>query len=91
MSFLTWIPIILSIIKGIGELIKIAEKAFDGIPDSGAQKKAMVMEAVHTIVDSLDDLTLTPEIWARIESIVSPFIDMLCSFVFKSNKKETVK
>jgi len=83
---LLWIGIVGAVMKALKELMVIAEKAFDGIPDSGEQKKQMVMDAIHALVDGIDDFVLTPEIWARIEAIFNPIIDLFCTFFFPHKK-----
>lgn len=85
---LAWIGIAIQIMGSLNSLLQIAEKAFDGIADSGAQKKEMVMQAIHAIVEGIDDFVLTPKIWARLEAIFSPVIDLMCSFLFPHKKKE---
>lgn len=81
---MTWITLVIQIIKKLPELLDIAEKAFDDIPDSGEQKKEMVMAAVEAIVSAV----IGDAVWERIEKIVTAIIDILCSFIFPNDKKK---
>jgi hypothetical protein len=78
---MAWIGIILQILKALPELLKVAEKAFDGVPDSGKEKKEMVLTAVRAIVVALlgvdDKKTIQ-----LIEDIISPIINIMCQFLF---------
>ena len=47
---MAWIGILLKLMAALPELLSVAEKAFDGIEDSGKEKKKMVMTAVKAIV-----------------------------------------
>jgi hypothetical protein len=82
---MAWIGIILQILKALPELLKVAEKAFDEIPDSGKEKKQMVLTAVRAIVVALlgvdDKKTIQ-----LIEDIISPIINIMCGFLFPHNE-----
>jgi hypothetical protein len=82
-----WIGIILKIIPMIAKLMKIAEQAFDGVKDSGAQKKQMVMDAIKAITEAALGSAFTQELWAKIEKVLSPIIDIAASFLFPHDEK----
>ena len=84
---MTWIGIVLRLIPMIVKLMGIAEQAFDSIPDSGTQKKQMVIEAVRALVEGLSGVTFTPELWSKILDVIIPMIDIAASFLFPSEKK----
>jgi len=73
-----WILLAMQIIAKLPELLKIAERAFDDIPDSGAQKKEMVLATVRAIVSGI----IGDSSYARVEKIVIPVIDIMCVFLF---------
>ena len=77
-----WITIVLKIIPMIAKLMTIAEQAFDDIPDSGAQKKQMVIEAIKALVEGLSGVTFTPELWTKIQGVLDPIIDIAAAFLF---------
>jgi len=81
-----WLTIVLRLIPVVVRLMGVAEKLFDGTPDSGQQKKEYVMEAVKAMVEGASGFTGTPELWAKIESAVSLMIDAACIFLFPSKK-----
>ncbi len=80
---MNWILIVLQVIPIATRLMVAAEGLFDSVEDSGAQKKAYVMEAVKATVDGLSGFTGSPELWAKIEAGISPMIDILCLVLFK--------
>ena len=84
---MAWIAIVLKLIPAVIKLMKIAEQAFDGIPDSGVEKKEMVIQAIKAIVEGLSGIVLTPEMWAKIESTISAIIDLACIFLFPKEAK----
>ena len=83
---MNWVSLIFKLIPLVSKLMILAEKAFDDIPESGAQKKQMVMDTVKAIVEGLSGVVLTPELWAKIESILSVLVDIVCPFLFDEEK-----
>lgn len=83
---MNWIIIVLKLIPTVMRLMAVAEQAFDGVEDSGPQKKAYVMEAIKAIVEGLSGFTGSAELWTKIESVISPLIDIACLVLFKDNK-----
>jgi hypothetical protein len=79
-----WIALALQMLAQLPKLLKIAEKAFDEEPDSGAQKKEMVLTAVKTIAIGV----LGEKGWDKIDGIVNPVIDVMCYFFFPNDKKK---
>jgi len=86
-NVMTWLNIVLRIIPAIIKLAQIAEKVFDDVPDSGTQKKQMVIDAIRALVEGLSGVTFTPELWAKISGIINPLIDIVAGFLFPSEKK----
>lgn len=84
---MSWIVVVLKLIPTITRLMAVAEQAFDGEPDSGAQKKAYVMEGLKAIVEGLSGFTGSEELWAKVETVISPLIDIACLVLFKKDKK----
>ena len=84
---MAWIAIVLKLIPAVIKLMKIAEQAFDDVPDSGAEKKDMVIQAIKATVEGLSGVTLTPEMWEKIESTISAIIDVICIFLFPKAAK----
>jgi len=82
-----WVLLALQILKKLPELLKVAEQAFDGIPDSGEQKKQMVITTVQAIVSGV----LGDSMWVKIEKVVNPVIDIMCVFLFPKDKEATKK
>ena len=83
---MNWVSLIFKLIPLVSKLMILAEKAFDDIPESGAQKKQMVMDTVKAIVEGLSGVVLTPELWVKIESILSVLVDIVCPFLFDEEK-----
>ena len=81
MSYLT---IIIKLVPFAIKMMGIAEKLFDDMPESGAQKKVMVMSAVEGLFEAVLSVSSTSnrEIWQRIEPAISGIIDAACGFMF---------
>ena len=86
---MSWFMIAIRVIAELPGLITTAEKAFDGVPDSNADKKLMVTETVKTLFGILFGVTTGDQaaMWKRVEMIVSPLIDFFCRFMFKDEVK----
>lgn len=81
---MSWFSVAIKVLRKLPELLNIAEKAFDDVPDSGAQKKEMVMATVQTIAIGV----LGEDGWDKIDGIVKPVIDIMCFFFFPNDKKK---
>ena len=79
---MSYIALILRLIPAVIKLISIAEQAFDDVPDSGVEKKAMVVEAVKAIIQGVSGFVLDDAMWVKIQNILDPLIDLACSFLF---------
>jgi hypothetical protein len=76
--FFTLMPLVLSILGQLPELINIAEKAFGGKPGSGAAKKALVTDTVSaalTVYQSVASHPLPANHTAAILGAVSSLTD----------------
>lgn len=84
---MSWFVIAMKIIFELPKLMAVAEKAFDGVPDSGAEKKAMVKTTVHSIVSAMLGVSAagSSETWKKIEGVIDPVIDITCTFLFPKN------
>lgn len=65
-------------------LMGIAEKAFDGKPESGSQKKALVVDVVKTLVDGATDMG--PESWNELDKPINDLIDTGAGLLFSKPK-----
>lgn len=82
---ITWILIFIRIVPFIHTMIHIAEKMFDKIPDSGTEKRNMVIGAVKSLIQTL--LLVYPnevfeEIWIKMEDHVIYMINAACKVLF---------
>lgn len=82
-----WFTIVMKLFGTLVELLKIAEQAFDDVPESGEQKREFVLEAIKAIVQGMSGVVWTPELWTKIEKVCGFLIDSLCVFFFNSKKK----
>lgn len=85
---MSWFLIVMKLFKPLVELMKIAEQMFDDIPDSGAQKKQWVLDAVKAIVEGMTGVVFTEDLWVKIEKACALVIDAFCLFLFPSEKKK---
>jgi hypothetical protein len=86
---MTWISILAAIIPLLPKLMKIAEEAFDEIPESGVEKKRMVMDAVESLVNAVTVVNNgKSEVWAKIKGPISVFIDLACTLLFRDDDKD---
>jgi len=79
MSYLT---MIIRMIPVIFKLMSIAEKAFDGIPDSSQEKFNMVVTAIKELIKGISGFTLDDATWAKIEGVLEPLINLACTVLF---------
>ena len=79
MSYLT---MIIRMIPVIFKLMAIAEKAFDGIPDSSREKFNMVVTAIKGLVKGTSGFTLDDATWAKVEGVLEPLINLACTVLF---------
>jgi len=79
-----WFAMVFRLIPMVTKLMTIAEQAFDDIPESGPQKKQLVMEAVKAVFDAIIGASTggQQETWKKIEPVVSSIIDAICDFIF---------
>jgi len=87
---MTWFLLAIQLLSTLPKLLALAEKAFDDIPDSGAQKKEMVMAAVKAIVEGVLGVSTggQADLWKKIQMVIEPAIDIMCTFLFP-NKEAT--
>lgn len=79
-----WFLIALRVIPKLVTLMKIAEKLFDDIPDSGAQKKEYVVAAIKAIVEGITGFTGAEwdNIWNKVYESIVALIDIFASLLF---------
>jgi len=84
---MTWINILINAIPFVMKLIELAEKAFDGVPESGPEKKQMVLTAFQAAFDTVIGSSTggQKETWERLEPIISSLIDLACGFLFSKD------
>jgi hypothetical protein len=80
---MSWFMLAIQILAQLPELLAIAEKAFDDEPDSGAQKKEMVLATVKAIVGGVVG---DSKIWNKVKMIIDPAINIMCIFLFPNEK-----
>jgi hypothetical protein len=79
-----WLAVFVQVFPAIVTLMGVAERAFGNKPKSGADKKAMVMEATKAIVCGITAASTggQADTWAKIEKPVSNIIDNAAAIVF---------
>ena len=89
---MSWVLIAFQILAKLPTLLVVAEQAFDDVPDSGAQKKEMVLTTARAIVEGMLGISTggQAELWTRVERIISPAVDIMCSFIFPEKKRGAV-
>jgi len=85
-----WSDVLLKLNPLVIDLVGVAEKAFDGVPKSGEQKKAFVHQAAQDILSGGKQATTggAKDTWDFLENLLPPFIDTVAGF-FYSNPKKT--
>lgn len=82
-----WISLVIRLIPKVIELMGIAEKLFDDIPESGAQKKEYVMAAVKAIVEGISGISGSEEMWKKVQTALTSLIDIAAYFLFPHEDK----
>jgi len=84
------LTMVFRLIPMVIKLMALAEQAFDSVPDSGADKKRMVLEAVKAVLGVVVDVSSggQQETWKVLEPIISKMIDIICNFLFPHNEDE---
>ncbi|MCP4579816.1 MAG: hypothetical protein GY846_26395 [Deltaproteobacteria bacterium] len=79
-----WFTMIMAAISLAIRLVPVAEKAFDDKPDSGAEKKQMVLTGTKALIDTIGAVSTggQAETWKKIEVPVSDAIDATCAVMF---------
>ena len=86
---MSWLATFLQVLPSVIQLMAVAEKAFDKKPDSGAEKKQMVMGATKAMVDGLQTVSKggQKETWNKLEAPLNGAIDAACDFLFKKDAR----
>ena len=81
--------IIIKIAPMLIDLMKEAKKFFDGIPDSGVQKKEYVLTMIHTAAVGLCELTgdEADKVVQYVEDAISKLIEIFYKNMFKDDDK----
>ena len=79
---MNWLSIVMKAVPTLITLMRVAEELFDGEPESGKEKKALVMTAIKAIIGGLTGVVLTPELWTKIETAIGFIVDAACVFLF---------
>ena len=79
-----WVKMVFRLIPMVVKLMALAEEAFDDVPDSGAEKKRMVMDAVKAVLSVVIDVSSGGQqsTWKTLEPIISKIVDVFCDFLF---------
>lgn len=80
--------ILLKLLPMLFQLIPIAEKAFDGVPDSGAEKKALVTDAAKALLAGVGAVSTggQAETFETVAPAVSNIIDNAAGIMFPSGR-----
>ncbi len=86
---MSYITIIFKLIPFAIKMMSIAESLFDHIPDSGKQKKQMVMDAVEALFEAVLSVSSesNAQLWRVIEPAISAIIDAACGFMFDDDQE----
>jgi len=90
MGWMVWLGITLAIMKQLPAMMEQTEKLFADEEGSGKAKKEFVMGMVKIAAAALTDIT-GPEwdkVWVKVERAISSAIDLLCIFLFNTDKEE---
>ena len=79
---MAWIGIVFRIVPFAIKLMKVVEELFDDIPESGAEKKKLVLEGVKAVIGAVGGFVLTAELWVKIEKAIGFIIDAAAMFLF---------
>jgi hypothetical protein len=87
MAIATWLAtfgIIIKIMPFVVDMMKEAKKLFDGIPDSGEQKKEYVMAMVHMAATGMCELTgdELDKVVMTVDDAISSAIEFLYKLIF---------
>jgi len=76
--------ILIALIPTIIKLMGIAETAYANVPQSGAEKKTLVMTIIEAIFGGIGAVSTggQAETWARIQEPVSSIIDSAAAIAF---------
>ena len=85
-----WVKMVFRLIPMVVKLMALAEQAFDGIPESGEQKKQRVMDAVKAVLGVMIDVSSggQQDTWKMLEPIISKMIDLVCDFLFPHDEDD---
>ena len=88
---MNWIMLVIKVIAELPGMLKIIEKAFDGVPDSSEEKKAMAKEFVKSIVRGLTGISGPDldKLLSQVLMVVDPLIDLMVSIFFPHDEEET--
>lgn len=80
-----WLDIFSKVTPFVISMIGIAEKAFDGQPKSGAEKKKMVVDATRNVIGGAYSASTggQKETWEKLAKPVDGLVDATCNFLFK--------
>jgi len=89
MGALSYFLLVARILPLVTNLIVIAEKLFDDVPESGEQKKEMVMSGVKSVVMAIISLSTggQQETWIKLEPFISQMVDAICGVLFPSEEE----
>lgn len=78
------LALLIKILPVVVQLMGLAEKVFANKPQSGADKKAAVMEATNTLINATDTVLTggAAETWAGIKAPVSVMIDAAAAIMW---------
>lgn len=77
--------VFLKLVPFILQMMVLSERLFIGKPQSGAEKKAVVMGTAQAVVGAMQTVSTggQKETWDQLADPVSQLIDSACTVVFK--------
>jgi hypothetical protein len=84
MKVWSYVTLAMKLMPLVTDLVVIAEKLFDDVPESGADKKAMVMSGIKSVFSAMISVSTggQQDTWSRLEPFVSQIVDSICSVLF---------
>ena len=79
-----WLTVLIKLVPTILSLMTVAEKLFAGVPQSGAEKKSLVMQVVEAIFGGIGAVSTggQADTWTQIQGPIGSIIDAAAAILF---------